>query len=674
LKIVPNLGVERLAYRRDIDGLRAIAVLSVVAFHLFPAICKGGFVGVDIFFVISGFLISSIIYSELESGRFSIVEFYVRRIRRIYPALFLVLCFVCIAGWMLLLPSDFIALGKQIVGGSTFVANFVLWRQSGYFEQASSLKPLLHLWSLGVEEQYYLIFPLICLTLYRSRLRWILPAAFLAITAVSLFLNIAFVARYSAATFFLPFSRLWELFVGAGLALCLQRNLLAPAQISLIAKWKHGIGFLGFALLAGSIFGIDKSDEFPGWWALLPTIGAALLIAAGPTSWVNRGILSTRPAVFLGLISYPLYLWHWPILAFMRIANAEWGIDFSPVQVMALISAMFLLAYLTYRYVELPLRRINRRTGRRRLALALLGCVSLTGAFGAVVVWNSGFPARMPAALVAMDHDYASDASKLWRDRTCFLETDQYAASFKDDCLDAAEGHAPQPLVLVWGDSHAADLFSGFRAVQHGSGVRLAQFTSSLCAPILGLHERLRPACFSINNAVLDRIRLLKPDVVVLSAYWDFLDPDYDRATRADKLSHTIELIKAAGVPRVVVIGSAPFWAKTVPQLLLAELHHDPLDPVSNRLPRRFLLAHDDTLLQTTTQKAGAVYIPIVEDFCDQTSCVVTTGPGWKNVLIYDQSHVTGNGSTFIAQRIWATILPPGAITKLGGQPIGQAR
>ncbi len=269
-----KLGAPKISYRRDIDGLRAIAVMSVIAFHLFPALCKGGFVGVDIFFVISGFLISSIIYSELESGTFSITEFYVRRIRRIYPALFLILCVVCLGGWILLLPSEFVVLGKQIIGGSTFVANFVLWRQSGYFTDDSSLKPLLHLWSLGVEEQYYLIFPVICMTFYRSKLRWMLPAAFLVITVVSLFVNVAFVARHSAATFFLPFSRLWELFIGAGLALGLHRNLQTQREISFIAKWKHGIGLLGLALLAISIFGINSSDQFPGWWALLPTIGA----------------------------------------------------------------------------------------------------------------------------------------------------------------------------------------------------------------------------------------------------------------------------------------------------------------------------------------------------------------------------------------------------------------
>ena len=236
----------KFSYRSDIDGLRAIAVLSVIAFHIAPTRFKGGFVGVDIFFVISGFLISSIIYNELESGAFSIVEFYVRRIRRIYPALLLVLSFVCVGGWVLLLPSDFVALGQQILGGSAFVANFVLWWQSGYFSPEAALKPLLHLWSLGVEEQYYLVFPLVCLAFYRSRSRWILPSAFLTIAAASMFLNVAFVSKYSAATYFLPFSRLWELFAGAGLSLCCNATSRQLGEADCLQNRSTSSGFLGW--------------------------------------------------------------------------------------------------------------------------------------------------------------------------------------------------------------------------------------------------------------------------------------------------------------------------------------------------------------------------------------------------------------------------------------------
>jgi peptidoglycan/LPS O-acetylase OafA/YrhL len=660
--VMESSSSRKFAYRGDIDGLRAIAVLSVVAFHIAPDKLRGGFVGVDIFFVISGFLISSIIYKELESGSFSIVEFYIRRVRRIFPALLLVLFFVCVAGWIILLPSDFVVLGKQILGGSTFVANFVLWWQSGYFAPDATLKPLLHLWSLGVEEQYYLIFPLICIVFYRSQSRWVLAAAFLAIAAISMFLNVAFVSRYSAATYFLPFSRLWELFVGAGISLFLQPNLQAPWESRLLAKWQHGIGFLGLSLLVTSVFGIDQLDAFPGWWALLPTIGAALVIVAGQYSLVNRYVLSCKPAVFVGLISYPLYLWHWPILSFMRIATAVWGVKISHLQKGAMIVVAFLLAYLTYRFIELPIRHVKQREQRRKGALGLLVCVSLTGAFGFLVILAGGFPARLPSTIVALDRDFGRDNSNLWRGGTCFLRPDQFAVSFSDSCVDTEASRAGQPLVLVWGDSHAADLLPGFRALQDKPGVRLAQYTASLCAPIIGLQVPERPACLSVNNAVLDRIRRLRPNIVVLSAYWDDLDPNHNRAWRAEKLLQTIELVKAASVQKVVVLGSVPFWTRPVPWLLVSELRRNPGKPVPQRLPQGLLEAHDDTLLKATTLKAGAVFVPVFENLCDQTSCIVTTDQGWEGIVTSDQSHFTEHGSRLVASRIWPLIIDSRAI------------
>ena len=446
-----------------------------------------------------------------------------------------------------------------------------------------------------------------------------------------MFLNVAFVSRYSAATYFLPFSRLWELFAGAGLSLLLQRNLQAPWGSRLLPKLQHGIGFLGLALLVVSVFGIDQFQPFPGWWALLPTIGAVMVIAAGQTSWTNRCILSCKPAVFVGLISYPLYLWHWPILSFMRIANADWGAKITHPQMGAMIIVAFLLAYLTYRFIELPIRNVKQKEQRRKGALWLLGCVSLTGTFGLLVILMGGFPARLPGALVALDHDFGHDGSNVWREGTCFLRPDQFSASFSNSCVDSEELRAAEPLVLLWGDSHAADLFSGFRALQDQSGVRLAQYTASMCAPIVGLPLRERPACLSVNNAVLDLIRNLKPSVVVLSAYWDYLDPDHDRTTRAQRLLQTIKLVKGAGVQRVVVLGSAPYWTTPVPGLLVGELHRNPDNPVPHRLVRGLLEAHDDTLLKATTLKAGAVYVPVFENLCDQTSCIATTGPGWKD-------------------------------------------
>jgi peptidoglycan/LPS O-acetylase OafA/YrhL len=666
------------SYRSDIDGLRAIAVLSVFAFHLAPDQVSGGFVGVDIFFVISGFLISSIIYKELESGTFSIVEFYVRRIRRIYPALGIVLAFVCVAGWLILLPREFVQLGKQIVGGSTFVANFVLWVQSGYFSSDAVRMPLLHLWSLGVEEQFYLMFPLICIIFYRAKSRFNLPAAFLAIAIASMVLNVAMVAKYNEATFFLPLSRLWELFLGAGLALFRQRRGQTQSDSKPLQRWRTAIGLAGLALLAGAIFGITEADPFPGWWALLPTLGTVLVIAAGEDSWANRHILSSKPAVFVGLISYPLYLWHWPIISFLNSARLVWGFLATDRQIWGVdlsdvwggtvtVFASFALATLTYRFVELPLRKVKERESRRKGALWMLGFVLMIGAFGALVVVEAGFPSRVPAAMAALDHDYASDASLAYRDGTCFLRPYQSQSAFSDSCLDPAAAHASGPFVLVWGDSHAADLVPGFRALQHQSGVRLAQYTASGCAPILGMKVGIRPLCKSINDAVLDRIKILKPDIVVLSARWDLYndwDVDHDRYTRAEKLLHTIQSIKSAGVRKVVVIGSAPMWRTDVPTLLFNEVRRNPSVPVAHRLARSLVGAHDDSLIIATAQRGGAIFIPLFDRLCDPDSCLATDGPDWQDVVTADTAHFTEHGSLRAAQSMWSSIVDDGGVAQ----------
>jgi peptidoglycan/LPS O-acetylase OafA/YrhL len=654
--IEPNAN-KNIAYRPDIDGLRAIAVMSVLAYHFEPGLIRGGFVGVDIFFVISGFLISSIIYKELEAGHFSIVEFYVRRIRRIYPALVIVLVGSCIAGWAITLPSDFVLLGQQIVGGSTFVANFVLWWQSGYFSEDSWRKPLLHLWSLGVEEQYYLFFPLLCALFYRTKSRWNLPLAFAAVATLSMIINVAFVSRYADASFYLPFSRLWELFMGAGLALYAQRSIhtweshLNPAGRTLV-------GLAGLAMLVWSIFGINALEPFPGWIALMPTVGTALVIFAGPLAWANRTILSWRPVVFVGLISYPLYLWHWPLLSFSRLATE--GPHAKLILKPLMFVLAFVLAYLTFRIVETPIRRVKDATRRRRGALWLLASVFLTGAFGAVVMAEHGFPSRWPSTIIGLDHDFSKDSETAGRARKCFLDADQSASDFASECVDAAAGHEGQPLVLVWGDSHAADLIPGFRALQQKTGLRLAQYTASGCPPVIGLVVPERPACTATNEAVLERIRALKPDMVILSGYWDYqgflkrrggFDENY-----AKLLMKTIQDLKAAGVARVVVIGSAPIWKAELPKLLIGSVRSNPTKPVPQRLSRRMLSPHDDLMLKVSAEQAGAEFVSIFDYLCDASSCLVATGQGWQDVTTSDSGHFTTRGSALVVEGIWEQI------------------
>lgn len=315
-------------YRPDIDGLRAVAVLAVVAFHAFPNWLKGGFIGVDVFFVISGYLISTIIFENLDKGAFSFSEFYARRIGRIFPALILVLVACFTFGWFALLADEFEQLGKHIAAGAGFVSNLVLWSEAGYFDNSAETKPLLHLWSLGIEEQFYIFWPLFLWFAWKRKFN--LLTITILVATISFILNINGVKQDTVATFYSPQTRFWELLSGSLLAWITlykkssyQRaklkidgwlaNIIYREQTKCNGKaLSNVLSFLGFILLAYGFLNINKELSFPGKWALVPVFGSVLIIAAGSKSWVNQIILSNKVLVWFGLISFPLYLWHWP--------------------------------------------------------------------------------------------------------------------------------------------------------------------------------------------------------------------------------------------------------------------------------------------------------------------------------------------------------------------------
>lgn len=342
-----------IKYRPDIDGLRAIAVLSVVFFHAFPAYLTGGFVGVDIFFVISGYLIYSIIHQNLRDDEFSIAVFYQRRIRRIFPALLTVVGLSLAAGYYLLLPDEMQALGKHSLGAATFLSNFVLWNESGYFDADIYLKPLMHLWSLAVEEQFYLVVPLLLGLTWKRMPPWaLLGVLVLASFAYSVYAT----GMNASAAFFSPLSRFWE--IGAGcLAGFVMSHAPARAAWSAFVQQQPQLIALGNALAAAGlvwscVFVTDKMP-FPGWVAL-PAIASTvfLILSFESQSWVHK-LLSLKPMVAVGLISYPLYLWHWPILSFLHILYG----GMPPVDVLAYaVAGAFVGATLTYFAIEKPIR------------------------------------------------------------------------------------------------------------------------------------------------------------------------------------------------------------------------------------------------------------------------------------------------------------------------------
>lgn len=458
------------SYRPDIDGLRAVAVLAVVGYHVFPNLVKGGFVGVDIFFVISGFLISSILYGQLAAGRFSYIDFYTRRIRRIFPALVPVLALSLVFGWFCMLDSELRALGGQVAGGSAFVSNFVLWSESGYFDADANSKPLLHLWSLAIEEQFYLFFPWVLWFAWRRGFS-LLKVTF-GIALLSFAVNMATFQSAPVANFYSPLSRWWELMIGSILAVL----ALRPDQSRSPSVWAPATAraWLGAALIVTSLAVTRSSDRFPGWLALLPTLGTALLISAGGSTWFNRVVLGNRFMVWVGGISYPLYLWHWLVYSIAWILA---GGDLSRSLRAGLIALSILLAWLTYRLLEKPLR-FGPNGGRK--ALALLAAVAALGGAGLLVQQMDQLSQR-PVQQAASRMEALLDYDRHWQGWSdCDIVTVERRGDGGCRVLDP---NRPVTAAVV-GDSHAGHLASGLRHHYAERNVNVAVLMRGGCYPV----------------------------------------------------------------------------------------------------------------------------------------------------------------------------------------------
>lgn len=372
-------------YRPDIDGLRAVAVLCVVIFHGFPNYLPGGFVGVDIFFVMSGFLISTILFESLIDEKFSFFDFYLRRAKRIFPSLIFVLVFCYFFGWHFLFPNEFKGLNKHIFGGAIFLSNFVSFLENGYFDVTADLKPLLHLWSLGIEEQFYIIWPLVLWLSWKKNIN--LKLVILSGIAISFSLNVWNAEADSNAVFYMPHMRFWELLIGAFLAYLSIFEKVRTFRFT--KRYADQLSLLGTLTLLIALICITKEAVFPGWWALLPTFATACLIMAGPDAWINRKILSTRLMIWFGLISFPLYLWHWPLLSFARIL---WHGHVNTNLICCLILLSIIMAWLTYKFIETPIR-FGKSSKKNYYSLtALLMIIGAIGIFSFFKEGKGGLP------------------------------------------------------------------------------------------------------------------------------------------------------------------------------------------------------------------------------------------------------------------------------------------
>ena len=433
-------------YRPDVDGLRALAVLAVVAFHAAPSSFPGGFLGVDVFFVISGYLISGLVLAQLRTGTFTMSGFYLRRARRILPALLLMLFVVSLLSLAILLAHEMRDFAKLLVASVGFIPNLALLNQTGYFDTAAHLKPLLHMWSLGVEEQFYFVWP-VFLMLMARRDRPERTLLMIAILAGLSFLAHLYIFRGSPeASFFLPFTRFWELMIGAALA-------AVPANSGFFAgsqRFHSAISVAGVLLIAASMVGqvVDRMGAFVGVGA---TVGAAMFIAAGPHALPNRSAFSWRPVVYVGLISYPLYLWHWPFLSLLRITQVEDRTGFPILRILMVVLAVA-AAVLTYHLIERPLRerRDLRRVGAS-LGLLLVGM----GAWGVLILANKGFPGRTTLE----ENPLAWPAAM--RNQSRCMEAEGYAPELREETKCVRNDYAHTPRIVVIGDSHANALSQG---------------------------------------------------------------------------------------------------------------------------------------------------------------------------------------------------------------------
>ena len=674
----PGAELTHPKYRADIDGLRAIAVLSVMAFHAFPLRVQGGFIGVDIFFVISGFLISTIIFKSLSCGEFSFLEFYSRRVRRIFPALATVLVATLVGGWFVLYPDEYRQLGKHVFGGAGFISNFVLLRESGYFDAAADTKPLLHLWSLGIEEQFYIVFPLFVWLLWRMRLNVL---TFVVVAGlVSFLLNLRGVHHDVVRTFYMPHTRVWELLIGSVLAWMMLDASGRMAQVEATAgRWCRKLlyqpqaevtaesaladvkAWLGVLLVVVGLWKITKGVHFPGGWALLPTLGAALLIWAGPQAYVNRRWLSARVLVWIGKISYPLYLWHWVLLTYLRIEAS--GTPPAWVRAGALGLAV-LLSWLTYRLIEKPLR-FGSGGRRKTIALAIaMGAIAVLG----LAVHRTNMLANMESArgaqfkvITELTTLYQKELDR-WQDQKrtvrCFIlpTPDIPGTDFfkRNGCLTPA---SDKPSVLLMGDSHSASLSQGLRGWAKSMNINFQQ-VSGFYGPLLFCFNQdgqESEKCESdYHREVMATIRDAKPDVLVFDLYWSQSStvkrfPNMERFT-AHVMDRVARLAASIGVKKVIIIGQVPCWESDLPHSLIRNFVRR-----GKEIPERTYTGvmkdslDMDDVMRNLIYPPGYRYFSLKNILCNDEGCLTRVGSNLStDLVVWDYGHLTEAGARYV--------------------------
>ena len=654
-----------MTYRPDIDGLRAIAVLSVVFFHAGIDWIPGGFAGVDIFFVISGFLITRIVMEAIVAQHFSLANFYVRRARRILPALYVVIGGIFLLGLLVLLPLELTGLSESILATNLFVSNFLFWKQAGYFDTAAELKPLLHTWSLAVEEQFYVIWPLLLAFSHRRgwRLKWVV----LSLLGVSFIGAGLLLAKMPSAVFYLFPFRAWELLMGAMLAAGYLENMAD-------SRWRHACSLLGFGLLLFSVLFLHKALPFPGWNALPPCLGTVLLIAAGKDAVANRYVLSARPLVFVGLISYSLYLWHWPLLAYVRVINLG---QLPAAEAAVAIIISMLLAWLTWRYIEQPFRAVAKESRPAPLLVkfALPG-VLLCVVAGAGLAYK-GFPNRIPAsAFAAQEAALDFNASR----SGCHLDMANVVLPALANCTSQRSTGTANKTVAVWGDSHAEAIVPGVLVMPGLAESEMLQLTKTSCPPLIGAKVTRGGTeyreCETFNKKVLALLTGSRAiTTVVLAARWpvyalgtpfgvpeelpgavgysltagiaNMPAPYTSTEVLEATLGNTVNLLISAG-KKVIVVGSVPEMRFDVPACV-ARARMVSIAAMDCGLDQKAVgqrISEANAAVDKVARQYQAATVYPDRILCQRGYCDVEDPEG--QVLYYDHNHLSMTGARYV--------------------------
>lgn len=666
-----------MQYRREIDGLRALAVLPVLLFHAGFQAFGGGYVGVDIFFVISGYLITSIIINELQAGTFSIVKFYERRARRILPALFLVIFVSLPFAWFWMSPTGLEGFSKSVVAVALFLSNILFWKEAGYFATANELKPLLHTWSLAVEEQYYVLFPLFLMLAWRFiGKRWIIGTLFLAALA-SLALSEWALTRFTSVSFYLLPARGWELLIGALAAFYLFSNdKQAETPNHVWAILSQAASLIGVLLIIYSIFAFDKSTPFPGIYALPPTIGAVLIVLfANPQNFVGK-LLGSKLLVGIGLISYSSYLWHQPLFSFARYGNIQ---EPSKIAYLLLILLALLLAFFTWKFVETPFRNKNIISRKQIFWFGLLGSLFFIG-IGLIGVKNKGFEQRfnMPSSLTSSFG--LTDRAHECFDKPNVYKSDDWLCDIGIKNSDVRNKVATKPAVVVFGDSHSKSLFDAFNEAALKANIHAVYSGTSHCAPLLDIYilrnDQAQVGCHLVNQRMFDYVKTNQIKKIFLVSRWSaYTDGGYD-GTEATWIGLTKDGKKdktssrkafEAGLKQTVEayasIGAQLYIVEQVPQQTLNvqdlyyKLHTKDLTKVTENIYELSVSRQQHTNLQSFVNAlfekhvaTGQLNLINFDDvFCDAQKCLFGAD---KYSYYFDNNHLTTAGGRMVVGEI----------------------